>query len=277
MLTKDTLELLQKADLQSKIDNQVGFAIENGIPFVVMPEGIEVKNIERYLPRLQRFEGTYKTSSIANFADYLKAMDQESTRVFVDDLSMQAMAILDFVTVTGDALHCANKAVLTAKRKAEYAALLNFTGERHSQKDFAEFMEDYADNIKCFDADGQPIQLVKAIAAVRRIEVNATARATSEVQSFNTERSALESMSINDSNKLPSLIVFRCKPYAEFNEFNFEIRPAVITGETVKLTARMVRKEEVREEIAQHFCELIESSFYGKGLSAPISIGSFSN
>lgn len=276
MLTKETLDQLQKAELLQQVDYQLKYSLQHNLPVVAMPDGVSLGNIERYLPKLQRFAGTYKTTSIDNFAAFVKDHDRGATRVFVDDNSMYAVAILDYVNEFGDALHCEAKAMIDAKKKSEYTALLEFVSEKHTQKSFAEFMEDYADHIRCFNESGDPIALVKAIAAVRRIEVKATASATSEVQSYTTERSALESMSVNDSNKLPTLIQFTCVPYAEFKEFVFDIRPSVITGDPVKLTARLVRKEEVREEIAEHFCQLIENRFDDKELNVPISIGTFS-
>ncbi|WP_333609333.1 DUF2303 family protein [Arsukibacterium sp.] len=275
MLDKETIAALQQAETLNKLIGHVEKVTASGFNAVVLPDGFKLADVECYLPNRVRFTGQFNTNSVLSFSEYVRDRGADSARVFVDADSMNATAILDFVSF-GVALHCEDKAIVKAKRKAEYSALLVFTSERHSQKAFAEFLEDYADYICCFDADNDPIDIKKAISAVRRIEINAKASATSEVKSFSSEKSAFESMSVNEENKLPHTIRFSCVPYAEFSEFSFDIRPAVITGNEVKLSARMVQREEKQEEIANYFCDLITGKLEELEIEAPINIGTFS-
>lgn len=276
MFDENTINKLQQpAALNMLLDSLQNNQI-SGRAAQAIPDGFTIANIEKYLPQRTRFTGTFETSSISSFGNYALERNNDAIRIFVDDRTMAAKAIFDFEGALGEPLHCEDVAVIKARMKAEYKALLQFTSEKHTQKAFAEFMEDYADFITCFDGEANSIPLNKAISAVRRIEINARSSATSEVQSFSAEKSALESMSVNEANQLPSLIRFTCVPYTEFSEFVFTIRPSVITGSEVRLAARMVRKEETQEEMADHFCELIENQLSDVSVKAPINIGTFS-
>jgi uncharacterized protein YfdQ (DUF2303 family) len=151
---------------------------------------------------------------------------------------------------------------LNLKLTAEYKALDAMDGERKTQQKMAEFFEDWAPNITFISESGEQLSPAKAIAAVRRITINASAKSESEQTNFRSERSALESISVDSSNGLPAEIHFVAPPYIGLQPFRFECRLSCITGEKEpSLVLRIKRSEQLGELFAAEFGQLLKHKF----------------
>lgn len=262
MMDKSAIEQIQL----SQAINAAQEAVANqklAYPLVSLPKDFETKSLERYLPNRVRFTGALNTKSVNDFAKFSLDNKEDGTKCFIDKDTASATVIFNLGNAD-KAGHADFKATLGLEKTAEYKALLGKHDTMLSQKQLAEFMEDWSSFITCFDKEGEVIFINKAIAAVRRLTIEANAKAEHEVQDFRSSRSALENVEAKTDTGLPAEILFQCSPYNELPEFNFSARISVITGETPKLSFRIKRLEKVQDEIMDAFKELVVSKLDGQ-------------
>ena len=242
---------------------------------VAVPSDITLQSLEKYQQHRDRFRGEMNTSSIVEFIDYVKGHGETNQQCFINEESMAAVNIFNFGSIHLPG-HCDDKAVVMLKKTAEYKALCQINGETVSQKTAAEFLEDWETFITCIDEQGEVIAPAKAIAAVRRITIEASRKSESEQGNFRTEKSALESMSVDTNAGLPATIRFKCVPYAGLQEYEFDLRFGVLTSSEVpKIVMRIKRFETYPEQFAQEFSALLKAGFDGYEKAPAISIGTF--
>ncbi len=87
-----------------------------------------------------------------------------------------------------------------------------------SQKSLAEWIEDWADYLVGFDANGDAIQATKAAAAVRKITIEANQTADFEDNDFSGKRSLMESVEAKTKDIMPVAFEFKCVPFEGLKE-----------------------------------------------------------
>lgn len=242
-------------------------------PSVAVPHDIKVQNIESLFSNRFRFRGAMRTTSIDDFSRYSTGFATEGTRCFIDACNMDAVTVLNIGTLDNPG-HADNTATIKLKKTASYNALLNINGERNSQKELAEWLEDYADFITGFDKDGEVIQATKAAAAIRKITIEANSSADFEDNDFSGKRSVMESVEAKTKDIMPVAFEFKCVPFEGLKERPFKLRMSIITGERPVLVLRIVQIESVQEDIANEFRDLLVDKF--KDSQVETFIGAFS-
>ncbi|MBN8431839.1 DUF2303 family protein [Microbulbifer salipaludis] len=247
-----------------------------GLSAVIVPKNCDIQNIEHLQEHRNRFRAELKTNSLEDFVAYYHAneIDMEgSTQVFVQPESMTAKAIFNLYELDGEPGHGDHTASLCEVKTAPFKSLLKIDGTRMSQKDFAEWMEDWRDHLKATDSQGEELNLTKAIAAIRRITIEATAKSDTEVRSFGASRSAMESIEAKSEDQLPAFLEFTCNPYKDLGQRTFQLRVGILTGEKQPvLVARIIKLEEHEETMAFEFKGLINAALPD---GAPIYLGAF--
>lgn len=262
MLTEQVVKEMQKAVAIEQLNNLEPMEFLT-TPCVFVPEGFDTVNLEKYMPARTRRRGTYSTTLIDAFSDYVNSMAYEGKKIaqcFVNEQVFSAVALLDFGTDESEFEqgHCDFKACLQLEKTAEYRALLNTVNVRHSQRELAEFIEDYSSHIAAEDAEGNEIKLSKAVATIRNMKLKAKRDSEHSVQQFNESRSLMESIDA-ESDGLPAKLIFNCEPYHGLGLFQAVLRLNVISGESVEFTMRIIRSEEFEERMAIKFFELINN------------------
>lgn len=275
-LDKSAIELLQQAAALATVTESTN-ATNPLMPLVAVPEGINIESLESHMPNRLRFRGRMQTTLLSEFVQYVAGRKHAGDmHCFVNADEMEATNIFNFGNEDA-AGHCDDTASVKLDKTAEYKALLQFNGSKMAQRDFAEFLEDWAHLITCKSEDGEDVSLAKAISAIRRITINAGVKTESEQRNFSSERSALESISINNENSLPAEIHFRCAPYTGLPETTFELRVAALTSKDQPLLiARIKRHELLQQEFANQFSLQLQSQFDESQLELPVTIGKFS-
>lgn len=152
----------------------------NGQTALINPNA-KVLNLEQFEAGRHRKRGTFATTDIDSFADYIEINAQpEHISVFIDKNQMQAVAILNFDADDFEQGHLDHRAVLNAERTVMFKNLVSMHDMgRCKQKVFAEFLEDWghkvipARNIALrlgiSNDDGQPVFKleIKALQSVR--------------------------------------------------------------------------------------------------------------
>lgn len=224
-------------------------------PVAIVPEGMEVRSLEKYMETRSSFRGELKTASLKDFAEYIG--DATDTKVYVDAESMAAKAFFDLGTSEnpGHGVHTAN---LSMKATSPYRAVRSLHGERHSQKNLAEWLEDWADFITITDSNGELMTVIQAIAAVRRLTITSKAESQHSEQHFGASRSAMEEIEAKAESALPAVIHFTCTPYEALGSRTFDVRLSIITSEDKpKLGTRIIQLEAQQESIANEFKETL--------------------
>ena len=257
MFTKDAIDTLALA--KAAVIKEAHAAIEGTYELVVLPQDFAVQDLEKFNEIRRRARGSMNTSAIADFARYVKARAEKGASVFVDAATMRGVAVLNLGTAERPG-HADNTATLTAERTAAYAALLKAAQAPLSQRDMAEFLEDWAAHLEaCHGAEGAAIELKHAVDAVRRVTIEAARKVESTEGKLSAEKSAFESVRArSDAGALPTQLRFYCEPFKGLTPRGFDVRVAVRTGgEAPAFVLRVVKAEENAEQMAQEFAALI--------------------
>ena len=271
MFDKEAIQALQQGESITTASDSVIAALSTSASVVALPSDFHLHSLESYRPTRRRARATVSTRFTAPFADYVAAYAEAGAAVFVDPASLSATAVLDLGT-TEEPGHADHKAVLEPIRTAAYAALLAASSKPLTQQELAEFFEDWTGQVQFFN-DAGDISPKQAVAAVRRITIEALQKVESEEQSLSANRSAFESVSATSKEPIPTTIYFKAQPYADLSERTFILRLNVLTGEkTPRLRLRIQKAELHDEEIAAEFVLKLGDVL---GATLPVLVGKY--
>ncbi len=273
MLDKDAIKELAQAEAITAASKAVAGSFEAGKAIVALPSEFTVHDLEKNLPLRRRARGTMTTSNVAHFAEYVDRQNEPGAAVFVDQDAMTAVAVLN-LGAPDEPGHADNIAKMVAKRMAAFTALLqHVNGQGLAQAKAAEFMEDWPGYFKFFK-EATEITPGQAIAAVRKLTVEAMRKLESTEQQLSATRSAFESVSATSTEPLPTTIYFNCVPYYGLRDRQFVLRLGVQTGgKDPAIVLRIVNKEQHEEEMAAELAELVASSLDASGV--PVMVGKY--
>jgi uncharacterized protein YfdQ (DUF2303 family) len=283
MLDKSALQHLQQ-EQSIKATNE---AIIDALDFadcqsvVAVHKDFSIENLEKYQASRFRFRGAFCTKSIDGFSDYAQARNSKMASCFIDADAMRANMIFN-IGDENQPGHCDSTASLALEMTAPYSALLSIINKPKSQKDIAEFIEDWRQLLTASgeeDADGnkEKISIIKAIHAIRKITIEAKAVSDTETRNFGASSSTMESIDVKSAEMPPAYLHFSCEPYLGLPSRTFDIRLSVLTGErTPSLVLRIVQHETAQEEMAEEFEAIINSKIGNLENKTNIFIGKFS-
>jgi uncharacterized protein YfdQ (DUF2303 family) len=220
------------------------------VPVALVPDSMSVKDLETMMPNAARYRLGFNTSSLEDFTSYSKKFDAEGATCFVDGDTMSAKTIFDLGTVLEPG-HKQHKATLQMTASAEYSALLRVNGARLSQKDAAEFIEDWADSIGATTKDGSVMTSAAAAASIRDLTIKSARELNSKEDDFGAEMSAMERIEAKNSAQIVAGFGFTCEPYLGLDERSFHVRVSILTGgDKPGITYRIVGLEKRQQEMA---------------------------
>ncbi|MBX3653243.1 MAG: DUF2303 family protein [Ramlibacter sp.] len=276
MFSKEAIQELSQAQAIAAASTAVNEAISEhvGRGIVALPVDFTNHDLEKVLPLRRRARGVMTTSVISSFAQYVQDHKEEGASVFIDQNAMTATAVLNLGTPLEPG-HADNLAKMEAKRMAAFAALLQTaTGSALSQTKAAEFFEDWSGHLLFFKDGSERVPPGRAIAAVRKLTIEALRKLESTEQQLSASRSSFESVSATSSDPLPTTIYFTCEPYHGLKSREFVMRLGVFTGgKDPAILLRIVNKEKHEEEMAVELAELVTGSLSASGL--PVVIGKY--
>lgn len=258
----ETLHRIEELAIAASRNN----ALAEHTPALILDN--KVVSIEHLQEGRSRFRGALKTSVLSEFVAYLKR--HAGGAGFIDADNMTATAYLNLGTPDKPG-HADWTASLNLKATAAYSALQQADGMARSQKQMAEWIEDWSNHLGAIK-DGEDISINVALAAIREISIEAKKNVTSTDRDFGASRSSMEEIEARAKGGLPTHFQFRCTPYPGFAQREFVLRLSVITGESPALKLRIVGKEQAEEDIAQEFKALLLEEI---GDAAELTIGTF--
>lgn len=276
MNIKDAITALTEAQSVTAANASIQTATNpTEVGVVSLPSDFQVHDLEQYLPERRRARGTMATAYVESFASYVTTHAEDGCTVFVQD-TIKAKAVLNLGS-TDTPGHADNIALLEPTKTAAYTALLAIHGRKLTQRDAAEFLEDWIDHVKCFSGDDHetPSNLItarSAVGALRNLTIESARKLQSEVKSLSASMSAFESVEAKSEQPIPEYIYFKCNPYADLAEREFVLRLGVITDEKPQVVLRIRQLEKHTEEMAAELAELVTSSV---GDSATVVLGNY--
>ncbi|AOM42381.1 YfdQ family protein [Xenorhabdus hominickii] len=240
----------------------------------LIPENYNIESLEEFNNSRYRFRGEMKTTSIDDFVKYSLSYSGEGVRCFIDAEKMRAETVFNLGTISHPG-HADNTASITLKKTAPFRALLDINARKQRQKELAEWLEDWHEHLIAFDSDGNVLDIKKAVAAIRRITIEATQSQDHEEHDFSGKRSVLESVEAKSKEVMPAVFEFKCIPYDGLSERRFKLRYSILTGDNVpQLVLRIVQLEAKEEAIAGEFRDLLTIEFQDANIET--FIGNFS-
>lgn len=262
MFTKEAIQELAQAQAIAAADATVERADIAGL--VALPSDFELHNLEQHQTYRRRARGTMTTSSIRDFAAYVADHKDDGAAVFIDPKMMRAVAVLNLGTPVGPG-HADNRAVLALEPTAPYKALCAMAnGQGQKQTSVAEFMEDWSPHLKC-TVGGAKVGLAQAVAAVRRITIEALRKLETTEQSLSASKSTFESVKASSgADPLPTHIQFSAVPYLGMSSRDFVMRLGITTtGDKPAIVLRVINAEQHVEDMAAELVELTRSALGG--------------
>ena len=238
-----------------------------------LPDHYKVHDLEKHMPTRRRLRGEMMASDMASFAAYVASNAEAGAVVLVNKDRMQAVAVLNLGTPDKPG-HADNRAAFTADSTAAMIALLGMAnGSGRKQSDVAEWMEDWAGHITCFNDAGE-IPPGKAVAAIRKVTIDTLRRIESEEQQLSASTSAFQSVTASSKEPLPTTMYFRCDPYNGFAERLFVLRLSVSTAnEKPAIGLRIVKREQHTEDVANELADQVRAAI---DASTPVMLGTYS-
>lgn len=269
-LTKEAIEAMAHGDaIRAASEGGLGAA-----GAVTLPTGFTLNDLERFQDTRRRARGSMTTSASGSFADYVGAHAEAGAAVFVDAASMSARAVLNLGTPDAPG-HADNTATFAPERTAAYSALLKAASSQLSQRDLAEFLEDWPDECSCM-RNGAPVALGQAIAAARLVTQESAAKLITSDQALSATRSAFQETKVDaqpGGGSLPSHITFTCEPFLGFEARAFLLRVTVLTGDKAPMFRLHIAKlEQHNQEMGRELAAIVRAAC---GDKTPVHVGTY--
>lgn len=225
---------------------------------VALPDNFSLHCLEKFNDNRFRFRGRMATQSIVDFAMYVDSRSTDSVEyaTFINAEEMQAKTVLN---LGNDATpgHADHQAWLQLNKTGQYKALTAIDGAKQSQGSIAEWLEDWIPNLKAFDAQMNEIAMPRAIAAVRRLTIEAIRKEEHSTDDFKQSMTAMEAIEAKSKDVQPLYFKFVCVPFHGLSPYEFKLRMGINTSEKPVFTLRIIRHETMIEEFTNEFKEIL--------------------
>lgn len=254
ILSKDALQYLQEQNVMLDV-------LHNRLdaPFAAVPPGYTLESLEAFRPIADHFKETYQTSDIESFAEY--CTEYMVDRVFIKAESMSADVVFDSGTPEVP-LHRRHKAKLVLKRTPLYNAVTLMDARREiSQRDLADWMQDWRNEIMPVGDNGDAIEIKRAIQAIRNFSVQATKKSDHVEENLKASRSAFASIEATNNSNLPDIIVAKGEPYLGLPAIDMTLRVKYLLDDPPQFRLTLVRPDVLEQEIAKSFVDKLQQAF----------------
>lgn len=231
-------------------------------------------DIEHLLPAPIRHRFKFATDSIDDYIGYLVEEATSNSLLLLRPDLMTAHCRLVHGT-DREPQHCTHTATYNPIKTAAYEAMLKAC-ERSpcSQSAVAEFIEDWADHIECYNSSQEPMTVGQAVSKIRAMKIDATAERGSTDGDFEQSLSESEKIELRAANEFPAVLTFACTPYTGFKERTFTIRLSIITdARRPAISLRVVRHDLAVEEMGEEMRQKIDLGLNEANIDLPIFIG----
>lgn len=244
-------------------------------PCSIVPDNYRIFDLEKYNNHRSSYRMKLETNVIADFVAYCHSNHEDGAACAIDVDGMSAKTIFDVGSkeMPGHKRHTAS---LELKMTSAFRALEDISKCAVSQREIAEFIEDWADFITATSADGKHMEAQDAAKGLRNVKIDERLERSSEVGDFSESGSVMEQIEAAHQDTLPGRIHFTCEPYLGLAERTIDLRVSLISESrksgTPSVRVRIVQAEKLKEDMANEFRDIL----LGSNMKAAVYLGTLS-
>jgi len=212
------METIKSVDSLSQLQSLIIAGLqkpESGcIPFMVVPEGYELKSTESLQEKPNRIKVSVNLLTSDSFIDYIKRFIDPRTVIFADPSNVKFTAILDYHETNADPEWAQHKATYACPLSENWIAWNKYNKSKMNQLDFAEFIEAHISDIAPVNdinqgfSGPQLLEMVLAFQETRKSEFKSVRRLQDGTFSF-----AFSDEKGGGNTSLPEKILLSLPPF----------------------------------------------------------------
>lgn len=246
------LAIAAQGNMPIKVDSAASIAI--------IPADFKVHSLESFNQHRDRFRGRFTTSIIAAFVAYVADRKMLNIKSFI---STKNGLIAETIFNIGDEStpgHSDDIARLHLEKTPEFETLLSNDGSRFSQQDLIDWLDDWADFIKPYDANG-PVSLEKSFRALRNVKIGRSRDVDSDVRDMGQKLSITEAAEAEGVVEgLPTHFILTTESYKGLPVEDIKISFRISTKDDVPtFVLRFIGREAHNQRRADQFTEILEN------------------
>jgi uncharacterized protein YfdQ (DUF2303 family) len=243
------------------------------IPSVILPGGMTVHSLEEFQDQPARFRQSFSTRDLTAFCDYVKLHATDDSCIYVHEEASKAIAIIDHGSQV-DPEWGVHRASFETRPTPEFKALTDACANAMTQRQLTDFLEDWPALLIPARADeaADQMSLVRALSAIRKVDIKAIAQTTHEESNFRAAKSGFESIEAqNSEGGLPIGFNAACSLYHNTTARPLFLRLAIRTGSDKPMfTLRIQELERIKKDVADE----IQQTILEKVAGTKVFIGS---
>lgn len=241
---------------------------DNG--FLIVPSNYKVLELDDFNKRPSRFREKFVTDHFESFASYWHDHAYDESRIYVNKSTMSAKVCFD-PGAPGSPSHRSHWAALGLTKTPMLNAIQDVSAKKLTQRQLAEFLEDWRIELRALDADGNIIDFRKVIAAVRKFDVKGKAESGHIESSLATSKSAFASLEAGNKELIPEYIVAHGEAYLGLPRRDIPMRLSVYmkVDEAPTFSLSIVRPDSLQEVFAELFVDTLNEVLRSRFSSDP--------
>lgn len=246
-LTKEALQHIEAS-------HKTGTEAAEGHALIV-GDNFKLVDMEKYQDQRRRFRGQFKTKGLKDFIAYVAGRQQDAP-VFIDRDAMAACSYLD-IGIKDRPGHCDHSATLNLPKTPEYTAYLRADGSTFDQEEMVELVEDWGHLLTFENSEGEALERSKVLHAFRKVKLDDLTSIESDKQEHSSRVGVMNSVTVNNADRLPTVIYWTVTPYEGLTERTLAMRVSSKTKGGPSFGLRAIALDAAKEEIAAEFSALV--------------------
>lgn len=256
--------------LENSALNYANDIVDQNKDIIFLSDNSSIHDLERFSKTKRRMNGEFTTSSISALVEFAESTIEESSEIdtpscFVGE-DGQASLVFNFGSI-GNPLHQDLTASVNLKKTAIFKAIENLKDRQLTQRELAEFIEDFNDYVVALDKNGDVIIQSSAIGSIRDMSIEAQRNVGQKSEEYRDESSAFASIEAKFKGATPAYLKFKIQPFSEMSEYEFIFRISVLTtNDCISLILRCARYDDVLEAVNVEFQEKLTYKLHPLGV-----------
>tara|TARA_R110002074_G_scaffold83306_1_gene185451 strand:- start:771 stop:1595 length:825 start_codon:yes stop_codon:yes gene_type:complete len=261
MMDHTAIAEIQKSITTGRLNDELAELKLISVPLIARPKEFDIQSLEQYMPAPTRQRGAIFTTSVNDFVQFtLDNKQEDATICLIDAEAMKANARLNHGTSDSPGFSD-HSITLALKETPDYVELQKINGSKKSQRDLAEWVEEYVDNLTFLSADGTEIPSTKAFTAIRNVKEKAVQESENKISNFEESRGVLASASMTTDN-MPAYIQMNITAYPDLEDRVFNMRVSY-HKDSGSFSLRVIKLTQIQDEMAVEFADLVRGKLDG--------------
>lgn len=250
-----------KTDMQAVLDAGTALAevkVFDGSPFVIVPEGHEIKDLSKGLLKPARKSGCAKLADAASFIDYVSAERTDHTRLYGTVNPPQVQAV--FNDHGGDAGWRDYRALYSFPLSVEWQTWKGADGKKMTQEEFAYFIEaNTPDMVSPPAAD--MLEISQTLQAKKKVNFASGLRLDNGQNQLTYEEEVSGSAGAKGHLKIPELFTIGIPVFEGGERYGVEarLRYRIQEGGKLSMWFELVRPHKIIEDAVNQTLAAIEA------------------